>query len=65
MLILFLQISNENSRTKIKNLTQGFKSRLGTTEEMTHKHEYRPEENIQTPLQQDKKFKKHGKEPER
>lgn len=44
---------------------EGFKSRLDTTEEMTHKHEYRPEENIQTILQQDKKFRKYRKEPER
>lgn len=40
---------------------EGFKSRLDTTEEMTHS----PEENIQVTLQQDKKFRKYRKEPER
>lgn len=42
-------------------LMEGFKSRLDTTEEMTHEYEYRPEENIQTTLQQDKKFRKYRK----
>lgn len=43
----------------MKNLMEGSKSRLDTTEGMIHELEYRPEENMQTSIQY-KKMKSLG-----